>query len=164
MLTIAETDLFLSAPKRALSAIDWRPGISKKEAQWWRWDSAIEVGGAVPEGSRVIVQWRPAIGSAPDKANFTLLYLDQRIYGIDLYAAGRHTNKAGKGRPLCGKVIDTIVQEHTWSDDGYGYVEPLNIGPVSLDELFGTFCNKTNLTVDGGYRPPPSQQLSLGLI
>lgn len=95
MLSVAETDLFLSTPKRAVSLMDWRPSLSKKDAQWWKWDSAIEVDGIVPEGTRVILQWRPAIGT--------------------------------------------------------------------LTELFGYFCHKANLTVDGGFKPPPSQQLSLEL-
>lgn len=164
MLPVAETDLFLSAQKRAISAIDWRPGLSKKDAQWWKWDSAIEIDGTVPEGARVILQWRAAIGSAPEKMNLTLLYREQRIYGIDLDDAGRHTNKAGKGRPLYRQMIDSPAHEHTWSEDGYGYVEPLDPVPDSLAELFGYFCNKANLTVVGGFKPPPSQQLSLGLI
>ena len=144
--------------------MDWRPGLSKKDVQWWKWDAALLVRGSVPEGARIVLQWRPAVGSASDKMNLTLLFREQRIYGIDFDDVGRHTNKIGAGRPYHRKMITTPAHEHTWSEEGYGYAEPL--GPTSglPADLFGIFCNKTNLTVDGGFLPPPSQQLTLGLI
>lgn len=164
MLTVAEANQFLSIPKRAVSAMDWRPGLSKKEVQWWKWDAALLVDGSVPEGARVILQWRPAVCSAPCKMNLSLLYREQRIYGIDFDETSRHTNKTGKGRPYYRKMINTPAHEHTWSEDGYGYVEPLEPAPGSAAELFGLFCRETNLVLDGGFKPPPSQQLTLGLI
>lgn len=164
MLTVAEATQFLIVPKRVVLAMDWRPGLSKRDVQWSKWDAALLVDGSVPEGTRVVLQWRPSLGSAPCKMNLSLLYREQRVYGIDFDDSGRHTNKIGKGRPFYRKMIDTPAHEHTWSEEGYGYAEPLDPSPDSAAELFALFCNKTNLSADGGYKPPPSQQLPLGLI
>lgn len=164
MLSVAEATEFLNVPKRAVSAMDWRPGLSKKDVQWWKWDAALMIDGSVPEGSRVILQWRPAMGSAPWKMNLSLLYREQRIYGIDFDEVGRHTNLVGMGRPYYRKRIDPPAHEHTWSEDGYGYAEPLGSTLASPAELFEYFCMQTNLVLDGGFKSPPSQQLSLGLI
>lgn len=160
MVDLAEANFFLSAKKSAISVIDWRPGISKKDAQWWKWDSAIEVGGIVSEGTRIILQWRPVTGAALEKFNCLLLYQTERVYSIDFAPDGQHTNKVGKGRPYFGKRFGPGTHEHTWSDDGDGYAEPISDFKDSA-ALFAHFCAKTNLEVVGGYRPPPSQQLEL---
>lgn len=160
MLTLAEINFFLSAKKSAISVIDWRPGISKKEAHWWKWDSAIEVGGVVSEGTRIILQWRPAAGAALEKYSCGLLYQTERVYALDFEPDGQHTNKAGKGRPYFGQRIGPGTHEHTWSDDGDGYAEPISYFK-DFEALFTHFCAKTNLEVVGGYRPPPWHQPEL---
>jgi hypothetical protein len=164
MLTVAQANQFLIVQKQAVSAMDWRPGLSKKDVQWWKWDTALMIDGSVPEGARVILQWRPPVGAASGKMNLTLLYRELRVYGIDLDDAGRHSNKIGMGRPYWRKMIDTPAHEHTWSEEGYGYAEPLDHAPESPAEFFGRFCITTNLMLEGGFKPPPSQQLTLGLI
>lgn len=160
MLALADVSLFLSAKKNAISVIDWRPGISKKDAHWWKWDSAVEVNGVVSEGTRIILQWRPAAGAALEKYSCGLLYRTERVYAIDFEPDGQHTNKVGKGRPYFGKRFGPGTHEHTWSDEGYGYMEPIT-DFKDFPALFEHFCTKTNLEVVGGYRPPPSQQLEL---
>lgn len=160
MLALAEVNFFLSVKKSAISVIDWRPGISKKDAQWWKWDSAIEVGGMVSEGTRIIVQRRSATGAALEKFSCLLLYQTERVYSIDYAPDGQHTNKVGKGRPYYGMRIGPGTHEHTWSDEGDGYAEPIS-DFKDFATLFAHFCAKTNIEVAGGYRPPPSQQMDL---
>lgn len=160
MLTLAEINFFLAAKKSAISVIDWRPGISKKDAQWWNWDSALEVGGIVSEGTRIIMQWRTAVGAASSKYSCVLLYQTERIYAVDFAPDGQHTDKVGKGRPYFGKRFGPGTHEHTWSDDGDGYAEP--IGDFKdFAALFAHFCAKTNIEVVGGFRPPPWHQPEL---
>lgn len=163
MLTVDESDLFLTAPKRAVSALDWRPGLTRKDVQWWNWDCAIETNGTVPEGARIILQYRPAVGAALAKYSCGLLYRTERVYAIDFNPDGQHTNKVGLGRPYYGKRIGPGTHEHTWSEDGEGYAEPIqDFAEFAL--MFAHFCTKTTLHVEGGFKPPPSQQLSLDLI
>ena len=161
MLTVADVDLFLTAPKTAVSAIDWRPGLLKRtDVQWWDWDCAIETSGAVPEGVRIILRWRPAVGAASVKYNCGLLYRNERVYAIDFDPDGQHTNNAGMGRPHYHQRIGPGTHEHTWSEDGGGYAEPLQ----DFAHLFEYFCTKATLQVEGGFRRPPGQQLPLDLI
>lgn len=164
MLTVADADSFLSTPKSAVSAMEWRPGLLKRtDVQWWDWDCAIEINGMVPEGTRVILQWRPAVGAASAKYNCGLLYRNDRVYALDFDPEALHTNKVGVGRAQFRKRFGPGTHEHTWSAEGYGYAEPLQ-NFADFAGLFDCFCTKTTLQVKGGFKRPPSQQLSLGLI
>ena len=163
MLTVADVHLFLNAQKRAVSVLDWRPGLSKKDTLWWSWDCAIETGGTVPEGARIIMQCRQGIGAASTKYSCGLLYRTERVYAIDFDPDGQHTNKVGLGRPYYGKRFGPGTHEHTWSEDGAGYAEPIqDFADFAL--LFAHVCANAMVRVDGGFKPPPSQQLSLELI
>ena len=139
----------------------------KKDPQWWEYVSAIEVDGVVVEDVRFIVQWRPSVGAAGDKYNCGLLYPNyrndrsDRIYAVDFDPDGQHTNKVGKGRALHRKQLGPGTHEHTWSEDGYGYAEPILPNFSDFSALFDYFCQKANLTVEGGFKSPPSIQLDL---
>lgn len=163
MLTIADVDSFLNTPKRAVSAIDWRPGLSKKDVQWWAVDCAIEINGMIPEGTRLILQWRPIVGAASEKLNCGLFYQNERVYAIDFDPDTKHTNKVGLGRAQYRQQFGPGTHEHTWSEEGYGYAEPLQ-DFADFAALFAYFCTKANLQIEGGFKRPPAQQLSLGLI
>lgn len=164
MLTVADVDAFLNAPKTAVSAMDWRPGLSKKDVQWLDWYCAVEISGVVPEGARIIVQYRPIVGAASEKLNCGLFFRNERVFAIDFNLDTQHSNKkAGQGRAYFGKRFGPGTHEHTWSEEGYGYAEPIQ-DFVDYTALFAYFCTKTTLQVEGGFRRPPSQQLSLGLI
>lgn len=156
----SDIDAFMTAPKRAVARMGWRHGLTKKDVQWWEWDSAVELNGIVPVGTRVIVQWRPTTGAALEKYSCGLLYKNERVFAVDFNPNSQHTNKVGKGRPYFGKRFGPGTHEHTWSEDGIGYAEPL---PDFLDfgTLFSYFCDKTNLSVEGGFKAPPSVQLNL---
>jgi hypothetical protein len=162
MLTIADVDTFLNIPKRAVSGVDWRPGLSKKDVQWWAVDCAIEINGTVPEGARVILQWRPDVGAASEKYSCGLLYQNQRVFAVDFDPDTQHSNKVGAGRPYFGKRFGPGTHVHTWSSDGQGYAEPIQ-NFVDFAALFTYFCTNVNLQIDGGFKRPPAQQLSLGL-
>lgn len=141
----------------------WRHGLAKKDVQWWKWESAVELEGMIPEGTRVIIQWRPAVGAAQEKYGCVLIYRNERVFGVDFHPDGQHTNKVGRGRPYFGKRIGPGTHEHTWSHDGDGYAEPLP-DFQDLANLFEYFCKKATLMVEGGFRSPPSEQLNLPLL
>lgn len=93
--------------------MDWRPGLSKKDVQWWKWDTALLIDGRVPEGARVILQRRPPVGAASGKMNLTLLYRELRVYGLDIDDTGHHSNNIGMRRPCWRKMIETPAHAHT---------------------------------------------------
>ena len=121
MPTVDEVDTFLNAPKRAVSVIDWRPGLSRKDVQWWSVDCAIEINGTIPEGARLILQWRPDVGSATEKYSCGLLYQNERVYAVDFSPDTQHTNKVGRGKPYFGSRFGPGTHVHTWSGEGQGY-------------------------------------------
>lgn len=131
--------------------------------QWWKWESAVGLDGVFPEGARVIVQWRPAVGAAQVKINCGIFYRNERVYALDVDQDGQHTNKVGQSRPLFGQRIGPGTHEHTWSGDAYGYAEPLP-DFADFSTLFAYFCDKANLKVEGGFKTPPSEQLNLPLL
>lgn len=163
MLTVDDVDRFLNVPKNSVSAMDWRPGLSKKDVQWWSWDCAIEVDGVIPEGARVVLQWRPVVGAAHEKYSCGLLLRNERVFAVDFDPNGQHTNKVGHGKPYFGKRFGPGTHIHTWSTEGKGYAEPID-NFQSLSQLFEFFCTRAKLNVLNGFRQPPSQQLLLGLI
>lgn len=153
----------MAAPKRAVARMAWRHGLTKKDVQWQQWESAVELDGVVPTGTRIILQWRSATGAALEKYGCGLLYRNERVYAVDHDPNSQHTNKVGKGRPYHGQRIGPGTHEHTWSEDGMGYAEPLP-DFTDFSALFRYFCDKANLRVEGGFEPPSSEQLTLDLI
>ena len=109
----SEIDIFMASHKQAMTRMTWRHGIAKKDVQWWEWGSAIEIAGVVHTGTRVIMQWRPAVGAALEKYNCVLLYRNERVYAVDYDLNSQHTNKVGKGRPYYGQRIGPGTHEHT---------------------------------------------------
>lgn len=163
MSTRTEIDTFLTMTKRAVTPMDWRHGLTKKDVQWWKWESAIELDGVILEGTRVIIQWRPVVGAANEKYGCVLLYRNERVFGVDFHPDGQHTNKVGHGRPYFGKRIGPGTHEHSWSEDGDGYAEPIQ-DFQNFAALFSYFCDKTKLNVGGGFKSLPSEQLNLTLL
>lgn len=161
MTTKAEIDAFMAAAKTAAVPVNWREKLAKKDPQWWEYVSAVEVGGVVVEDVQFIAQWRPGAGAAGDKYNCGLIFQGARVYAVDFDPDGQHSNKVGKGRPLFGKRIGPGTHEHSWSEDGYGYAEPITPDFPDFAALFRYFCRAVNLNVEGGFKPPPSVQLSL---
>lgn len=161
MTTRAEIEAFMATSKIAVASMSWREKLTKSDPQWWEYVSAIEIDGVVAEDVQFVVQWRPGAGAAGDKYNCGLLYRSDRVYAVDFDMDGQHTNKVGKGRTLYKKQIGPGTHEHTWSEDGYGYAEPILPDFPDLSALFDYFCQKANLNVRSGFRSPPSTQLSL---
>ena len=161
MTTKTEIEVFMAAQKNAVVSMNWREKLAKHDPQWWEYVSAIEIDGMVVEDVRFIVQWRLSAGAAGEKYNCGLLYRGDRVFAVDFEPDGKHTNKIGKGRPLYRKQIGPGTHEHTWSEDGYGYAEPISPDFTAFSTLFEYFCQKANLTVEGGFKRPPSMQLNL---
>lgn len=153
----------MEATKSTVAPMVWREKLTKKDPQWYEYISAVEVDGLVPEDVQFIVQWKPSVGAAADKYNCALFYHHDRVFAVDFEPDGQHTNKVGKGRPLYGQRFGPGTHEHTWSEDGYGYAEPIAPDFLDFAALFNYFCRKANLNVGGGFKSPPSTQLNLQL-
>ena len=161
MTTKTEIEAFMAAKKSTVVSMNWREKLAKQNPQWWEYVSAIEIDGVVVEDVQFRVQWRLSEGAAGEKYNCGLLYRSDRVYAVDFEPDGKHTNKDGKGRPLYKKQIGPGTHEHTWSEDGCGYAEPISPDFPDFSALFDYFCQKANLNVRSGFKSPPSTQLNL---
>lgn len=156
-----DIDAFVTAAKMAVAAMNWREKLSKKDPQWWEYVSALEVNGVVLEDAELRIQWRSAKGASSDKYNCGLIFRGLRVYAVDFDPDGQHTNKVGKGRPWYRKRFGPGTHEHTWSNDGEGYAEPIVPNFDSLQSLFEYFSQRAKLSLPGGFVLPPSVQLPL---
>ncbi len=161
MIDRTDINSFFAAEKYAVAVMNWREKQSKKDPQWWEYVTALEVGGIVIEDAELRIQWRGAKGASSDKYNCGLIYRGLRVYAVDFDPDGQHTNKVGKGRPWFGKRFGPGTHEHSWSDDGAGYAEPIEPDFGSLKALFEFFCQRAKLKILNGYVSPPSVQMSL---
>lgn len=88
-----------------------------------------------------------------------LIASNQRILAYDL-ADQPHANRTGKGLPYYGQTIWGL-HRHIWTAEGEGYAEPLVLTDDHTQTIIEAFLQETHITLDGGYRPPPPEQLTL---
>ena len=98
-----------------------------------------------PGGLYIIGQWKRRDGVKPEVWEFGLHYgRGDRIYAIDLQPLAFHTNKIGVGRPFFRQRIRGI-HEHTWSDEGYGYVEAFAVDPADGGSAWTQFARRAGI-------------------
>lgn len=162
-LTYDQAIAFLAAEKRAQRRLEWQTRPSKPVGQWYEAVSPIEVGGVVPQQTRLILSWRAPAGARLEKLGFVILFMAERVYGVDFDPDGQHTNKIGVERPYFRKRIGPGTHVHTPSRDGLsGYAEPIADFP-SFQALFEFGAMACRLEVPGGFVSPPQVQMRLNL-
>ncbi len=95
----------------------------------------------VAEQLFVICQWRKQQKAIPEQWTFSLFYREHRIYAIDVQPTLMHMNNFGKGRPFYKQLIGG-VHEHTWSEDGHGYAEPIDLPQAEPHIMWRVFLKK----------------------
>lgn len=154
-VTVSEVEEILRVCKIAIRPMAWAPRLSQREPHWYEFVSGLEQRGEVPEGLELRCQWKNSIQSAPAKFNFAVFWKTHRVYAIDVDPLGRHkNNKAGRGRPYWGQRIGGF-QEHLWSDDGYGYAEPLHEqGLEDIVTAWALFGERAKVSLTGSFVHP----------
>ncbi len=124
----------------------WSPKLDRVSPQWFAYETALESEeGFVLEGIIVRAQWSPGMHERPEQYSLGLHSGSARIYAIDVNPLGQHKNNSGEGRPQFGQLISGI-HEHSWSQDGYGYAEDLDIaGITDLAVAWREFLIRTNV-------------------
>lgn len=151
MLTVAEVQEVLARPKLLAAEMAWTMRRGKLTFAWIearipvQFTDEPEISGEL----YVMCQWKKKGNVAPEQWKYALFCRDERVYAIDVQPAGRHTNdKAGKGRPLYLERIGGI-HEHTWSKEGYGYAEPINVPLDQPEVIWRMFLHRANISLDG---------------
>lgn len=157
-VTLAEALEVMARPKALNTDMRWTTVRGKMKFQWHQarmivlFSDAVEV----PEGVYVHCQWYPRVKSIPERWNFSLLYEDERIYGIDVQPQSPHRNNIGKGRPLHKQLISG-THEHTWSEEGYGYAAPINVPLDQPHVIWQMFLSRANIAPGDFFHPDDNQ-------
>lgn len=165
MPTVAEVDGILGTPKRLVRTMHWAPRPGREESGWRLFVSALEDinSGIVLPGALLRAQWRRGTLPFPEKFNFALVLAEQRVYAWDVDRLERHNNEVGRGLPFFGKRIDGS-QEHIWTEDGYGYCEPLRLGDEEIEAVWPVFCKRVKIVENFTFVDPDPNRKQLRLI
>jgi hypothetical protein len=126
--------------------------------------SALEINGVSPQNLFLDATWRATDGVRPDRFCLSILWCDQRVYAWDVDRAQAHRNQVGVGRPLYQHRI-VGHHEHTWSDDGYGYVELLTLNSEDACDVWDLFLVHAGIYPERCTHPISSGgTLDLGIV
>jgi hypothetical protein len=156
--SLATVSAFIANKKKLVRAMSWAMKPNRKDGGWYEFKSAVADAktGVIFENVYVSAQWRPALGHRPAVFNLNLLLDTERVYAIDIQPLDMHKNNVGVGRPYYKKHISGI-HEHTWSNDGYGYAEPISsIDTNNQRGFWELFLNKANIEPNGNFVHPDS--------
>lgn len=166
--TTEEVLHFLAVSKTLLRKMEWTPRISKKQPQWWNFYSACTIGKTDTIDILFRAQYKPRASIVKGMATIEVqeviyagLFIgEHRVSAMDTHIGQKHTNKVGKGLPYFGKTIDSPTHIHIWTEQGDGYVEPVEPPLLEIKELFFNFFDRVNLALTGDFiHPLKGQQL-----
>lgn len=143
--------------------MEWFPKRTLSNPQWTEFFSACRVESEIREDVMFRAQYRPRrivpMGLSemvlPEIFNAALCVGPHRILAIDS-ASTPHTNKVGIGRPLYKHRLVGRSHVHTWSEEGYGYAEPIDLESDCIEALMAEFLPRANLVLTGGFIHPQS--------
>lgn len=168
--TTEEVDKLILVLKQMLRSMEWTPKISRKKPTRWFFETACLLGST--ETSNVIfrAEFRPATTLTRGQAVIELqdmIYVglfigEHRVCAMDTHPGQEHTNSVGVGRPYYKKLIDAATHIHIWTDEGEGYVEPVEPPILDCETLFTEFLDRVNLLLKGEFvHPLKGEQLEI---
>lgn len=158
-VTLSEVQSVLSRQKFLTSDMVWSTRRGKLEWQWHEARIPLQFAdeAEVREGFYVMCQWKRQCRSIPEQWKFAVFFNNERIYAIDVQLASMHTNdKAGRGRPLHLQDIGGI-HEHTWSNEGYGYAEPIDVPVDKQEVIWKIFLRRAGISEADFFHPDNNQ-------
>lgn len=158
-VTLAEAEEVLSREKVLHTDMRWTTNRGKMQFQWFQARIILEYADevALPEDLYVHCQWIKRVKSIPEQWTFAVMYNDCRIYAIDVQPQDAHgNNRAGKGRPYFKQEIPGI-HEHTWSQEGYGYAEPIEVPLDQPEIIWQMFLARANIGRRDFYHPDQNE-------
>lgn len=163
-----QISLLLSSPKDTIRPMEWQQKPGNKNPHWLEFFSACEINSTTVEGLIFRAQYRASksrisggsVIEMPETYSFGIHMETHRVAAID-YSDTPHTNKKGRGRPYFNQQISGY-HKHIWTEEGYGYAEPITNGPSDINELAKLFQAEFCLVIlDGFVHPLHGTQLVL---
>lgn len=168
-LTVSDARAIIAEQKITVREMEWVPKKTASNPQWVEFVSACRVKSEIREDVMFRAQFRPArnivMGDArivlSEIFNAALCVGPHRILALDSEDTP-HKNKRGLGLPYYRQTLTGRTHLHLWTDEGYGYVEPIEPPILSVELLVADFLPRANLTLLGIFRHP-LQGAQLGL-
>ena len=162
-LAVHEANSIIAVAKFTVRPMEWFPKRTRSNPQWIEFFSACKIESEVREDvmfraqfrAKKIVTMESAEIILPEIFNAAICVGQHRIFALDSEST-THTNRTGKGRPLYQARLDGRTHLHTWSEEGYGYAEPIVLELDSIEGLVAEFLPRANLTLTGGFLHPLS--------
>lgn len=168
--SIEDVEKMLTVWKQLLRTTEWIAKISKKKPTRWLFESACTIGTTDTSNVFFRAEFRPAcsihkgesIIEVPDLAYVGLFIGEHRVCAIDSHPGQSHSNSVGIGRPHFRKTIHSPTHIHIWTDQGEGYVEPVDPPILEIEDLFTEFFRRVNLLLKGKFiHPLQNKQLEI---
>jgi hypothetical protein len=161
LLTPEEAQAIIDIPKATIRPLEWIPKKSASNPQWVEFVSVCRIENEIREDLFFRTQFRAAktqvVGDSTIQFeaiyNAAITAGGERIFAIDADDT-QHTNKVGAGRPLYKTALQGRYHVHTWSAEGYGYAEPIDIDLNDIELLVDYFLPRANLTLINGFLHP----------
>lgn len=170
MISARDADLLLAELKTTVRPMEWQNKPGQQDPQWMTFFSACEIDSSIIEGLMFRVMFRArktryanaASVDLPETYSFGLHFEKHRIAGMD-FSDTPHTNIIGSGRPYFRQTI-IGCHKHIWTDEGYGYAEPIQGEVHGIEGLAQRFQDEFSLVIPGGFvHPLHGTQLGLPL-
>lgn len=159
MVTLVEATTVIARPKVLVTDMNWKAKVGKLDLDWVEAKLILQFADEyqVPQRLYALCQWRKKQRHIPEHWTFSLFYLDCRIYALDMQPDKRHDNvSAGKGRPCYTDVIYGS-HEHTWSKEGYGYAEKIDLPEKEPEIIWNMFLKRTGIAKGDFHHPDDNQ-------
>ncbi|MBC7437676.1 MAG: hypothetical protein H7332_16600 [Bdellovibrionales bacterium] len=158
VIKLADADAVIARQKVVVRDMAWQAKLNSTETGWFeaRMPLRFIEDEEVPEQLFAVVQWKKGDKAIPEQWTFGVIYQGERIIAYDIQPLGGHVNHKGKGRPHYQQPVDG-VHVHTYSADGSGYAEPLNV-PDNVEVIWAMFCKRAGIVRSDFIDPNSGQQ------
>ena len=146
MVTLAEADDVISRPKFLVHDMIWKGKHNKVNIDWLESRMLVQFSDEfeVPEQLLVICKWKKRYGKRSEIWTFSLLYQNERIYALDFQPDSSHKNNVGVGRKMYQSLFYG-THEHKYSEEGYGYAEPISLDPNKPGAMWEIFLSRAGI-------------------
>lgn len=160
-ITVAEAQAIVAATKSTVRPMEWVPKRSSTNPQWLEFVSVCQIDNEIREDLFFRPQFRASktvvIGAASIEYkaiyNAAITAGGERIFALDADDTP-HTNRVGAGKPWYRKTLPGRFHVHSWTNEGYGYAEPLDETLDDIELLVARFLGLANLELIGGFKHP----------
>lgn len=165
--TIAEVKALIAIPKIAAQKMKWQVKIGNYNPKRYIFYTALIIENEIREGLYFRANYKGSFQQLKEGTFFRreevvtcdLSISKHRIFAYDYDSYQYHKNNIGKGLPYYQKKIIGLHQ-HIWTENGYGYAEPLYLTNHTPQTIIEAFLAASNITIIGGFAPIPSEQES----